>query len=812
MVKIPKSLDELPVSKPRWVGQPMQRVEDPLLVTGRAQFADNIVLPDMLHAAVLHSPHAHARIKRIDTSEAEKMPGVVAVVTGDDAQAWTTLPAIGVMRPDAPGVWVSYCLATDKVRYVGQAVAAVAAESRYVAEDALERIVVEYEPLPAVVDAERALEAGSPLVYEPNGNNLVAEKKFSWGDVEKAFQEADKVFTERFVWNRMSGSAIEPFNCITQWDPLNDSLTFWGPSHMPQNEAAAFAQQLGIPTQKILIHATHAGAFFGGGKATGKNGVISILLSRKSGGRPVKIVIDRRELLGGQSQAWDRKYDVSLAVKKDGTVTAFKIKLLDNFGASDEGVPILQLLKPFACFTGQYAIPAAEYEFKCVATNKVPQNVIRGAGPPPHNWALEQMMDIAARGIGMDPAEFRRKNFIPPERFPYKLFTGAIYDSGNYEAALNKLLEMSDYAGLRRYQAEARKQARIVGIGVVTTIEPGGAVHFGMFAPANPLWAHAPFPEGAVVRLDPSGRVSVGVGFAPEGQGQFTFVTQLMADYFCVEPKQVHVHTLDNKSGPRTSGPGGSRQAVTLSGAVLGAADLMRQKLVKVAARLLQAGPEEVELMDGFLRVKAQPERKMPWAQVAAVLAYQPDLLPPDVDGNPEASYVFDVREVTKPDEHGLGRTYLTAASAAHLVMLEIDPKTGKVQILKYCIADDCGTRLNPANVEGMLQGGVAQGVGAALLEECVYDEQGQQLATTFMDYLLPTIEDVPMTEKAALCTPSPYGPLGAKGTGEGSLNTTPAAISCALNDALAPLGLRSRETPASPLRLWNLMQQGRQQ
>jgi len=251
---------------------------------------------------------------------------------------------------------------------------------------------------------------------------------------------------------------------------------------------------------------------------------------------------------------------------------------------------------------------------------------------------------------------------------------------------------------------------------------------------------------------------------------------------------------------------------VTLSGAVLGAADLLRQKLAKVAAHLLGTSPDDVELMDGFLRVKAQPEKKLSVAQVAAVMCYQPDKLPPDVDGNPEASYTFDAREVTKLDEQGLGRSYLTSASAAHLVMLEIDPKTGKVEILKYCIVDDCGTRLNPANVEGMIQGGVAQGVGAALLEECVYDENGQQLTSTLMDYLLPTIDDVPMTEKAAMCTPSPYGPLGAKGTGEGSMNTTPAAVFCALNDALAPLGLRARETPASPLRLWKLMQQPKSQ
>jgi 3-oxo-Delta1-steroid hydratase/dehydrogenase large subunit len=813
VVKIPKSLDELPVSKPRWVGQPMRRVEDPMLVTGRAQFADNIVLPDMLHCAVLRSPHAHARIKSIDFTEAKKMPGVVEVVTGEEAKRWMALPSTLVSRPgEKPEVWASHCIATDKVRFVGEAVAAVAAESRYIAEDALERIVVEYEPLPPVVDAERALEPGSSLVYEQNSSNLIFEKKFAWGDVEKVFQEADKVFTERFVWNRVSGNTIETASGIAQWNPLEESVKIWMCAQITQSQAGGIAGAFRISPQNVIIEPTHGGSFFGGGKGASRSIETAILLSRKCGGRPVKYVMDRRELIGGLSQAWDRKYEVSLAVKKDGTVTGVKIKFIDNFGATVEGVPIVQLFKPFACFTGQYGIRTAEYEVKAVATNKTPQIVYRGAGPPPHNWALEQMMDIAARGLGMDPTELRRKNFIPPDQFPYKLFTGALYDSGNYEAALNKLLEMSDYQALRRYQAEARKQGRCVGIGVVTTIEPGGVVHFGMFAPANPMFAHAPFPEGAVVRMEPSGEINVGVGFPICGQGQYTFVTQLMADYFCVEPSKVHVKPFDNVSGPRSMGPGGSRQAVTLSGAVLGAADLLRQKMVKVAARLLQANPEEVELMDGFLRVKAQPERNMPVAQVAVIMCYSPEMLPPDVDGDPEACYVFDAREFTKLDEQGLGRSYLTAASASHLLMLEIDRKTGKVEILKYFIVDDCGTRLNPANVEGMIQGGVAQGVGAALLEEVVYDENGQQLATTFMDYLLPTIEDVPMTEKAAMCTPSPYGPLGAKGTGEGSLNTTPAAIFCALNDALAPVGLRANELPATPLRLWKLMQQAKPQ
>jgi CO/xanthine dehydrogenase Mo-binding subunit len=508
-------------------------------------------------------------------------------------------------------------------------------------------------------------------------------------------------------------------------------------------------------------------------------------------------------LAGGGGQSWDRHYEASLAVKADGTVTALRIKLLDDLGATAEGFGAVSAAKVLAAFTGCYTIPAAEYDLTIVATNKLPSSPYRGMGPPPHNWVLEQMLDIAARGLAMDPAEIRRKNYIPADRFPYTIPSGNEYDSGDYAAALDTVLKMADYPRLRREQEEARREGRYVGIGLVSTIEPGV---FDWNAYAIVGLPTTGVPEGATVGIDILGKIIVKVGFALEGQGQYTVAAQVLADYFGVDLADVRIVPQDTHSAPPHFGPGGSRLGVALTGAVLGAAGRLKEKLISVAAALLRAAPENVELMDGMLRVKGAPGAALPLAQVAATMLTRSDLLPPGIDPSPEATYVWTAPGRTPADEQGRAKSYLTAANACHLVVVEIDPETGQVRILKYYIADDCGTRLNPANVEGMIQGGVAQGVGAALLEEYVYDDEGQLLTSTFMDYLLPTIHEVPMTEKAALVTPSPFTPLGAKGVGESAMHTTPAAIMCAINDALVPLGVRALEVPASPNRLWKLM------
>ncbi|MAG32574.1 MAG: carbon monoxide dehydrogenase [Deltaproteobacteria bacterium] len=797
-VEIPKSLDDLPNSSPRWVGRGVNRVEDPQLVTGRMEFIDNVVLPGMLHAAILRSPMAHARIASIDTSRAEQLPGVLAVVTGEDAQRW------GYPTPSAPAEWGTTCLPMDKVHYVGEPVAAVAAVNRYVAEDAIELIEVDYEPLDPVVDPRKAMEPDSPLVIEERGTNVMLQRVFTWGEVDEAFRDADRVFTEEFRWHRLGASPLETLGVIAQWDAVDESLTLragvQSASHFGLGRAAA----MGLPSNKVrVIPHPHGGSFGGKGGTRGTD--VTALLARKTGGRPVKWIEDRSEyMIAGGGQSWDRRYEVSLAVKNDGRVTGLDVKLLDDMGASGESFGAINTAKPLASFTGPYTIPVARYDLTIVATNKVPQSPYRGMGPPPHNFVLEQMMDIAARGLDIDLAEMRRKNFIPKDAFPYTIASGNEYDSGDYETVLDQALELADYPQLRERQAQARAEGRCVGISVVSAIEPGV---FDWNAYAIVGVQGIGVPEGATVSLDIMGKITIRVGFALEGQGQYTLATQLVADYFNVGFEDIQVVCLDTQSAPPAFGPGGSRLGVALTGAVLGACVRLRAKLVRVAAGLFQMEPEQVDLIDGKLAAKEVPGVEMTLADLAGTMLARSDLLPPDIDPRPEATHVWTAPGRTEVDEEGRAKSYLTAAQAVHVVMVEVDPETGLVEILKYCAVDDCGTRLNPATVEGQTEGSIAQGVGAALFEEYVYDDEGQILTSSFMDYLLPTINEVPAMEKGIVVTPSPFTPLGAKGCGEGAMHTTPAAILSAINDALVPMGVRANEVPATPNRLWSLMQ-----
>ncbi len=798
---IPGKISDMPGGEARFIGKPVERIEDASLLTGQAAFIDNVTLPDMLHCAILRSPHAHARVVSIDTSAAEQLEGVMAIVTGEDAKRWT------VPTPTIPDGWGTYCLATEKARFVGEPVVAVAAVSRYVAEDALELIQVEYETLPALVDAAASRDDTSNHIFDENGTNVMFRRVFTWGEVDQAFDQAAHVVTRPFRWNRLGASPLETFGVISQFNSVEQTLTCYGSFQSQSQMAIARAIVFNLPTNKVrLISQPHGGSFGGKGGARGTD--IAALLSRKAGGRPVKWIEDRMEYLGaGASQAWDRHYDASIALSADGTVTGLRIKLLDDMGATAEGWGAVSAAKPLAAFTGCYAIPVAEYDLTIVATNKLPGSPYRGMGPPPQNFVIERLMDIAARELSIDPAELRRKNYIRPEQFPYTIASGNEYDSGNYGAVLDAALEMSDYESLRRRQAEARAEGRYLGIAVANTVEPGV---FDWNAYSIIGQPGTGVPEGATVSMDVFGKISVRIGFSLEGQGQYTVIAQVLADYFGVEMNEISVIPLDSLSAPPHFGPGGSRLGVAITGAVLGAADMLKDKLVRVASGLLQTPVEALSFGDGMIGIPGVAEAQLPLAAVAGAMLGRSDLLPEGMDPNPEATYVWTAPGRTQPDEQGRAKSYLTAANACHVVLVEVDAETGHTDILGYWIADDCGTRLNPATVDGQIQGGVAQGVGAALLEEYVYDDDGQLLTSSFMDYLLPSIYEVPMTEKRALCTPSPFTPLGAKGCGEGAMHTTPAAVMCAISDALAPLGVEANEVPAAPNRIWNLIQQAR--
>lgn len=793
------SFDCLPVDKPRWIGQDVPRKEDRALLTGRTRFIDDVVLPEMLHCAILRSLHPHARIVSIDTTEAEAMTGVVAVVTGADALAWSKSSG------SVPRGWGSLCLATDKARFVGEPVAAVAAASRALAEDALECIAVEYEPLEPVTDPFAAMEPGSPLVMDDKGTNVMLQRELTWGDVDAAFAGAAHVFTERFRWNRVGANPTETFGVICEWDPATLELIVHGSIQSPSLTALGAASTLGIPSNKVNVKSmAHGGSF--GGKGGGRGIGIVAMLSRKVGGRPVKWIEDRMEyLVAGGGQAWDRHYEASIAVDSGGLVTALRVTLVDDLGATGEGFGGLGAAKVLAAFTGPYAIGAAQYDLTLVATNKTPVSPYRGMGPPPHFFVLEQMMDIAAREMEIDPAELRRINFIPSDQFPYTIPSGNEYDSGSYAEVLDAALDLADYPELRRLQQEARGEGRVVGIGVASTIEPGV---FDWNAYSIVGMSQTGVPEGATVAVDIAGAITIRVGFAMEGQGQYTLVSQLAADYFAVEMDAVRVVQLDTQSAPPSFGQGGSRLGVAITAAVLGACERLADKMRAVVAALLGATEESVVLRNGKFSTGEHEGVELTVAQVAGTMLARCDLLPPGVDPLPEATYVWTAPGRTRADDEGRAKTYLTAAQSVHVVMVEIDRQTGVVEILEYCLADDCGTRLNPATVDGQTDGSLAQGIGAALYEEYAYDDQGQPLVATLGDYLMPTINEIPATSKVAVVTPSPFTPLGAKGCGEGAIHITPAAVMCAVNDALAPLGVLLSEVPASPRRVWNLIRE----
>jgi CO/xanthine dehydrogenase Mo-binding subunit len=796
--KIPKLPENMPITSPRFVGKMVERIEDPGLVTGTTEFIDNFELPGMAHAAILRSPHPHARILGVNASAAAQLPGVIAVLTGEDIKRWCS---VGVTAPEG---WGTTPMAVDKVRFVGEPIAAVAATSRYIAEDALELIEVEYELLPTVKNPDDAVAPDAPRLFENQDSNVIQERVYTWGEVDRVFAEAKHVYTEKFRWNRVGANPMETFGCICQWDVVNHSLTCYGSYQTPGFIALGRAASLNLPSNRVKVVAhPHGGSF--GGKGGPRGTDIAALLSRKANGRPVKYIEDRVEyLLAGAGQSWDRYYQASLAVTADGKLTGFKVTLVDDQGAGAEGYGTISVAKPLAAFTGCYTIEAAAYDMKLVATNKAPTYAYRGYGPPPHNFVLEAMVDIAARDLRIDTAEIRRRNYIQPDQFPYTIPSGNEYDSGNYEVVLDKVMGMAQYQQMREEQARAREDGRLLGIGVVNTIEPGV---FDWNAYSSVGVQGIGVPEGVKVAFDVLGQITVTLGFALEGQGQYTLAAQLVADYFGVDMHDVRVAYASTDVAPPHFGHGGSRLAVALSGAIMGACQKIEEKFRRVVAGLMQCAEDQVELMDGHMRVKGVAGAEMHIVQVAGTMLGRSDLLPPDMESCPEATCVWTAPDRNPPDDQGRCKSYLTAANACHIALVEVDRDTGVTAILKYFIVDDCGTRLNPATVEGQIQGSVAQGVGAVLYEEYVYSEaDGQPLVSLFSDYLLPGIHEVPMTVKGFVETPSPVAPLGAKGCGEGAIHTTPATIMCAINDALHPLGVQIRETPASPNRVWKLL------
>jgi len=726
-----------------WVGASVPVKEDLRLVAGRGRFTDDIGAPGMLHAAMLRSPHAHARIVSIDTAKAATHPGVAAVIVGAEAARLS-----GPIRPLIPTTAVvpDFCLAVDRVRYVGEPVAAVAAVDRATAEDALELIGVEYDPLPAVVDPEQALEPGAPLLYPELGTNVVWHDTLSYGDVDGAMARADGVLRERFTIQRYASTPLETFGALATYDAGTDAYEFWTNDQRPGLTISIVAASLGVPQSRIRLSCPDIGGAFGN-KRRPAYLLVCALLSKRTG-RPVKWIEDRIENLTALMHACNGVMDVELAYRADGTLLALSVRDI-----TDEGknllTPTQHNLIKLGNIANGYRIPAVRYEAWSVLTTKCPSGANRGIGKPFMCFAVERSMALLARRLGLDPAELRLRNFVTAAEMPYTTPPGAQYDSGDYPATLRRALDRFDYAGWRAEQARARQEGRLIGIGIATSIEPAGT-NLASYELITGKRMASGSAEAAMVRMEPDGHVRAAIGDPASGQGYETVIAQIVADELGLPLEGVSVgRGFDSAVSPwlYLSGNYSNKFSVTDVGAVLGAARLVGDKLKRIAAHRLEIDPGDLELRDGAAVVRGAPDRRVPFSELART-AYADVLgLPPGETPGLEAHHVYQNPLAAPVDAERRVRSQLVFSNAAHCCLVEVHPRTGVVTILKYVVVHDCGRELNPLIVEGMVHGSTVHGIGAALLEEFRYDEQGQLLTATLADYLKPTAADVPSIE-----------------------------------------------------------------
>jgi CO/xanthine dehydrogenase Mo-binding subunit len=790
-----------------WIGKDVPRLEDPRLLMGRATYTDDVRLAGMAHAAVLRSPQAHARIMRIDTSRARALPGVFAVITGEDAKELSNpLPAF-CAEPV-----VEYALAVEKVRYAGEAVAAVAAVDRYTAEDAVALIDVEYEPLRVLTDPLEAMKPSAPNVHDTLPNNLVFEKTMTFGDVAGGFASADRVIRRRLRWHRASAQPLETAGAVCRFNPASGRMDVWSNTNMINYVGWLVANTLKVAPSKLSINPMDVGGSFGSKHVLGKVIAIAGMLARRAG-RPVKFMEDRVDnLTACENLACDRFYDVQLAMTADGIFTALRINVVDDYGAyfqfghGTHGNALAQA-------TGPYRIPGFEYTVQCVLTNKCQQGVFRGAGSDANNFALERLVDAAAQELGLDRVEIRRRNFIRPDAFPFKMPAGNIYDSGDYPKVLDQALTMAGWDELKQMQAEARAQGRLVGIGLATAQQRSvyGPTEFWFWYDNAGLTS---VPESVGLSLGPTGEFIVTM-FSPFwGNSPETVVAQTLAEEFGIDPSTVSVTYEDSLHGLPSAGPGGSRMTVMLTGAVVGAARKLKEKMARIAAKTLEAAPEDIVFGANGASVRGLADKVVGYADIGLKAYWFKLDLPDGMESGLEARHTYDHPYLTMPsaDRKDLGAFYPMMGHGAHIPVVEVNPVTGQVRILRYIAVHDVGTVVNPKSLRGQISGGIAQGIGMALYEQVLYDTDGQPLTGTFMDYLLPTAQEVPRIEIGHVETPSPFTEYGVKGGGEGGRMIAPAALASAVEDALAPLGVSISELPMTPERLATLveMAQGR--
>jgi carbon-monoxide dehydrogenase large subunit len=774
----------------------VKRVEDPRLLVGGGMFVDDIEQVGMLHASFVRSVEPHARILSIDTSEAARMPGVRRIFTGAD---FAGKEVRCVSAYDGFQVSAYPALADDKVRFNGEPVAMVVADDPYRAEDAAERVIVEYEPLPAVVDAEEALLEGSPLVHEEWSGNAFVNRRYESPGFDEAVKALPHSISGRFVMARHSGIPLETRAAIGDYDRASQMLKLWTTTQIPYLIRTGLADAIGIPENRVRIVSPDVGGGFGV-KAQLYPEELACSLASIDLGRPVKWVEDRREHMLASHHAREHTHDATVYFDEDGVIGALKARIVVNMGpysvfpwtaTMDTGMAMGILPGPYKI--GEYSVLGFP-----VATNKTPYGAYRGVSRPAACFTIERLMDQVARHRGLDPAEVRRRNYVTKADYPYTSAGGLVYDSGSMIESQELLLSELDYEGLRRWQEERRAEGRLIGIGFAAYTE--------QTAHATKEFVQRGVPivfgyETSTLRLDPQGKLVISSSIHNHGQGLETTLAQMAADALGIDIADVRVDYGDTSQAAYGSGTFASRSAVLAGGAARRASEQLREQLARVAGHNLEASPDDIELSGGRVFVKGSPERGYDFAELCRMVYHRPELVPEGQQPILEATVAYD-------GSPGTG----TFTNATQLAVVEVDPGTGGIEILRYVIVEDCGPMINPLIVEGQIFGGIAQGIGSAIYEELVYDEGGHLLTTTFMDYMLPGTTEVPSMEVFHLETPSPFTVGGIKGMGEGGAIAPPAVIAGAVEDAISTLGpVVVDEIPLTPERVRRYVDLARQ-
>jgi aerobic carbon-monoxide dehydrogenase large subunit len=785
---------------------PTRRNEDPRLLRGMGSFVDDIDPPGVLHAAVLRSPYGHARIGAIDTSAARSLPGVHAVYTATDLGPFNQPAPLVVPHPNLTHGRTQRPLAVDKVCYIGEAVAMVVADSRYVGEDAVELIEVDWEPLPAVVDFTRAARRGQPLVHDDVPDNIAARLTQVVGDPERAFSQATHVFTEELFIERSCGSPIEARGVVAVYDPRQRSLRMWDATQAPLTIKNGLAGMLGLPEFNVEVIAPDVGGGFGTKIMMFFAEEVLVPWAAMQLARPVKWTEDRREHFISANQERGQQHTARVAVDADGRILAVEDVFIHDTGAyTPYGmvVPIITATQ----LPGPYKVPNYRSEYTVVYTNTPCVSPYRGAGRPHACYVMERLIDRIARELRVEPNEVRRRNFVQPDEFPWDVGLpfqdGAPtkYDSGNYPAGLQLAEQMIDPAAFRTQQLAARAAGRYLGLGFAAYVEGTGI---------------GPY-EGAHVRIEPSGQVFAATGLTSQGQGHYTSFAQIVARELGCDPSQVTVVTGDTSRFNWGAGTYASRALVTAGNALGLAAAAVRDKVLQLASALLEVSVADLELAQGKVRVRGAPARELSLGALAT--AANPIRYAYGKEASQAALRLVKPRDgavLGSGDEPGLEAQRFFAperatwASGQHAAVIEVDLATGNVSFVRYVVVHDCGTLINPTIVEGQIHGGVAQGIGGALYERLHFDDSGQLINASFMDFLMPTSMEIPEIEVAHLETPSPLNPLGVKGVGEAGTIPVAALVAEALEDALAPFGVRIHETPLSPGRIRELIEEAR--